>query len=138
MEINKNHFITLGVSFLVMLAIFVVVFMLMLPKQSSVTKANVSNYEKISKSQYTFESTKNITSEPLKKQYSVTSDDMREYKSNNQYTTGNTDPFAPEDNASQNNSNTTKLVTTTQTKNEAINKTTNSNGGVANPPSTDK
>ena len=112
--------------------------MLMLPKQSSVTKANVSNYEKISKSQYTFESTKNITSEPLKKQYSVTSDDMREYKSNNQYTTGNTDPFAPEDNASQNNSNTTKLVTTTQTKNEAINKTTNSNGGVANPPSTDK
>ncbi len=138
MEINKNHFITLGVSFLVMLAIFVVVFMLMLPKQSSVTKANVSNYEKISKSQYTFESTKNITSEPLKKQYSVTSDDMREYKSNNQYTTGNTDPFAPEGNASQNNSNTTKLVTTTQTKNEAINKTTNSNGGVANPPSTDK
>lgn len=138
MEINKNHFITLSVSFLVMLAIFVVVFMLMLPKQSSVTKANVSNYEKISKSQYTFESTKNITSEPLKKQYSVTSDDMREYKSNNQYTTGNTDPFAPEDNASQNNSNTTKLVTTTQTKNEAINKTTNSNGGVANPPSTDK
>ena len=138
MEINKNHFITLGVSFLVTLAIFVVVFMLMLPKQSSVTKANVSNYEKISKSQYTFESTKNITSEPLKKQYSVTSDDMREYKSNNQYTTGNTDPFAPEDNASQNNSNTTKLVTTTQTKNEAINKTTNSNGGVANPPSTDK
>lgn len=138
MEINKNHFITLGVSFLVMLAIFVVVFMLMLPKQSSVTKANVSNYEKISKSQYTFESTKNITSEPLKKQYSVTSDDMREYKSNNQYTTGNTDPFAPEDNASQNNSNTTKPVTTTQTKNEAIKKTTNSNGGVANPPSTDK
>ena len=68
MEINKNHFVTLGVSFLVMLAIFVVVFMLMLPKQSSVTKANVSNYEKISKSQYTFESTKNITSEPLKKQ----------------------------------------------------------------------
>ena len=41
MEINKNHFITLGVSFLVMLAFFVVIFMLMLPKQSSVTKANV-------------------------------------------------------------------------------------------------
>ena len=121
-----------------MLAFFVVIFMLMLPKQSSVTKANVSNYEKISKSQYTFESTKDITSEPLKKQYSVTSDDMREYKSNNQYKTGNTDPFAPEGNVSQSNSNTTKPVTTTQTKNEAINKTTNSNDGVANPPSTNK
>lgn len=142
MNINKNYLLTLGISVLVMLTISIIVLMLMLPKQSTVTKGTIKNYDSISKSEYTFEATKAISSEPLKKQYSITSEDMNGYKYNSQYKSGNTDPFAPAENSNNTNitSNSTKktTTTTTETQNEAINKTTNSNGGVANPPSTNK
>ena len=81
-NINKNYFITFGVSLLVMIAIAVTIFMLMLPKQSAITKGVVQDYQSISKSEYTFEATKAISSEPLKKQYSISSDDMNSFKSN--------------------------------------------------------
>ena len=48
-NINKNYFITFGVSLLVMIAIAVTVFMLMLPKQSAITKGVVQDYQSISK-----------------------------------------------------------------------------------------
>lgn len=136
MNINKNYLLTLGISVLVMLTISVIVLMLMLPKQSSIAKGTIKNYDNISKSEYTFEATKAISSEPLKKQYSITSEDMSGYKSSSQYKTGNTDPFAASE-STKNNSNSTNNSTTSK-QDEATNKTTNSNGGVANPPSTSK
>lgn len=143
MNINKNYLITLGISVLVMITLCVIVLMLMLPKQSSVAKGTINNYEQISKSDYTFEATKDISSEPLKKQYSITAEDMSGFKSTNQYKTGNTDPFAPVGEGSSGSSTTTNKTTTTQgttsqAQTEATNKTTNSNGGVSNPPSTTK
>ena len=145
MNMNKNYLITFGISFLVMLTVAVIVFMLMLPKQSNVSKGTITNYEQISKSDYTFEATKDITSEPLTKQYSISTEDMSGFKYTNQYTTGNTDPFAPvsEENSNSGESNTTNKTTTTQgtttqAQTEATNKTTNSNGGTASPPSTTK
>lgn len=142
MNINKNYLITLGISVLVMITVCVIVLMLMLPKQSSVAKGTINNYEQISKSDYTFEATKDISSEPLKKQYSITAEDMSGFKSTNQYKTGNTDPFAPVGKSSSGSSTTNKTTTTegttSQAQTEATNKTTNSNGGVANPPSTIK
>lgn len=145
MNINKNYFITLGISVLVMITICVIVLMLMLPKQSSVSKGTINNYEQISKAEYTFEATKDISSEPLTKQYSITTEDMNGFKSTSQYQTGNTDPFAPvsasssgSGNSTTTNKTTTTQGTTTQAQTEATNKTTNSNGGVANPSSTTK
>ena len=46
-NINKNYFITFGVSLLVMIAIAVIVFMLMLPKQSAITKGVVQDYQNL-------------------------------------------------------------------------------------------
>ena len=142
MNINKNYFITFGVSLLVMIAIAVIVFMLMLPKQSSVTKGVIQDYQGISRSEYTFEATKAISSEPLKKQYSISADDMSGFKYNTQYKTGNTDPFSKSESSnsetSSNSITTTTTTTTSEKQNEATNKTTNSNGGVANPPATSK
>ena len=77
-----------------MLTIAIIVFLLMLPKQSSAVKGTIKPYEQIQKTQYTFEATRDITSEPLKKQYSISSDDMSGFRYNNQYVPGNTDPFA--------------------------------------------
>ena len=85
--------------------------------------------------------TKAISSVPLKKQYSISADDMSGFKYNSQYKTGNTDPFSESESSNSetsSNSTTTTTTTTSEKQNEATNKTTNSNGGVANPPATSK
>lgn len=140
MNINKNYLLTFGISVLVMITISIIVLMLMLPKQSSVAKGTIKSYDSISKSEYTFEATKAISSEPLKKQYSISSEDMSGYKYNSQYKTGNTDPFSESgsSNSETSSNSTTTTTTTSESQNEATNKTTNSNGGVENPPSTSK
>ena len=139
MNINKNYLLTFGLSVLVMLTISIIVLMLMLPKQSSVAKGTIKSYDSISKSEYTFEATKAISSEPLKKQYSISSEDMSSFKYNSQYKAGNTDPFSElKDSNGETSDNSTTDNNTTETQKEATNKTTNSNGGVANPPSTSK
>lgn len=139
MNINKNYLLTFGISVLVMLTISIIVLMLMLPKQSSVAKGTIKSYDSISKSEYTFEATKAISSEPLKKQYSISSEDMSAFKYSSQYKAGNTDPFS-EVKASngETGNNSTTDTNTSETQKEAENKTTNSNGGVANPPATSK
>lgn len=139
MNINKNYLLTFGLSVLVMLTISIIVLMLMLPKQSSVAKGTIKSYDSISKSEYTFEATKAISSEPLKKQYSISSEDMSGFKYNSQYKTGNTDPFSTSGASSDKSTgNSTTNTNTSETQKEAENKTTNSNGGVANPPATSK
>lgn len=146
MNSNKNYLVTLGVSALIMITLSVIIFMLMLPKQSSVSKGAIKEYEQMPKSQYTFESTKDISSEPLTKQYSITTEDMNDFKATSQYKTGNSDPFAPKSSSSSSTSTSsstgstgvTTNNTTTSAQQEAVNRTTNSNGGVANPEATGK
>lgn len=139
MNINKNYLLTFGICVLVMLTISIIVLMLMLPKQSSVAKGTIKSYDSISKSEYTFEATKAISSEPLKKQYSISADDMSGFKYNSQYKPGNTDPFSTSGGSSDKSTgNSTTNTNTSETQKEAENKTTNSNGGVANPPATSK
>lgn len=134
MSSYKYYLITFGISALVMFTITVIVFMLVLPKQSNISNGVIQGYKSIPKSEYTFEATKAISSVPLKKQYSISSEDISNFKYNNQYETGNTDPF--EEKKSDTSSSTTK--TDTDKNQEAVDKTTNSNGGVANPQSTSK
>ena len=152
---NKNHFMVLGISVLAMITIAIIVFLLMLPKQSSAVKGTIKPYEQIQKTQYTFEATRDITSEPLKKQYSVSSDDMSSFRYKNQYVPGNTDPFAEINSGSGSESSSSKGGNSSgssgsssssggngesseQAKQEATDKSTNSNGGTPNPASTGK
>lgn len=154
---NKNHFMVLGISALAMLTIAIIVFLLMLPKQSSAVKGTIKPYEQIQKTQYTFEATRDITSEPLKKQYSISSDDMSGFRYNNQYVPGNTDPFAESSSGSGSSSGSSKGGNSSgssssgssgsssgtggsseQAQQEAKDKSTNSNGGTPNPASTGK
>lgn len=138
--VKKEYIITFSVSALVFITVSVIMLMLMLPQQTHVIEGNVEEYETISKSKYTFETTKDISSENLKKQYGVSSQDMSTFKSNSQYKAGNSDPFSPSTagtNTSTNGTTTTDNtdVTSSTTTQDKI---TNSNGGVENPPSTNK
>src|SRR5574344_2569928 len=144
MSNTKNYLITFGVSLVVMIAILILVLIIMLPKQSSTVKGTINSYNEISKSEYTFESTKDISSQPLTRKYSVSSDDMNTYKTNSQYQTGNTDPFKPVTDTTTSNSTSTTTTanntnsTSSQATQQAQQKTTNSNGGGSNPPATSK
>lgn len=138
---KKEYIITFSISALVVATVCIVMLMLMLPQQVHVVEGNINEYEVISKSKYTYETTKDISSENLKKQYGITSEDMTNFKNTNKYKAGNSDPFSPSATDSNNTSNSTGTVvnnndTTTQTTTDE--KITNSNGGVANPPSTNK
>lgn len=120
MNINKNYLLTVGISALGMIAILIILLMIFLPKQTMVSKGNVNNYEKIQNSEYTFEATKDISSESLTKQYTITGNDMDEFKQTNQYKPGNTDPFVPiikDKNSGTTNTDSAKKKTNT-TSNE--------------------
>lgn len=120
----------------------------MLPQQVQVVKGNINKYESITKSQYTFESTKDISSDSLVKQYTITDNDMNKFRSNNQYRPGNSDPFSPTASGTSSNSGSNTTTSSSgsssssgsQASNDAVTqeKITNSNDGVANPPSTSK
>jgi len=152
-EINKNYLITFGISALTMIVLAIILLMIFLPRQTVMFKGNIGNYESIQKSEYTFEATKDISSEPLKTQYSITSNDMRGFKRTNEYVPGNTDPFIPAN--KENTYDTDRLNDSrppverneygtyiteahNQAQQEAIRRTTNNNGGVENPASTEK
>lgn len=139
---KKEYILTFSISTLVLVTICIIMLMIMLPQQVHIVEGNINEYKVISKSQYTFETTKDISSENLKKQYVVTNEDMTAFKNNNQYKAGNSDPFSPSTSSDSTNTNTTNNNTqnstdiTTQTPTK--DKITNSNGGVENPPATNK
>ena len=145
---KKEYLITLGVSFLVTVSVFVILLMLMLPQQVQLLEGNINKYDSISKSKYTFESTKDISTDTLVKKYAVTSEDMDTFLRNRQYKPGNSDPFTPigTDDSSSSTSGASGSGGTTSgggtsnsdTEVQTKEKITNSNGGVENPPSVNK
>ncbi len=128
---NKTYIITFGMSILVFASLVIIALMLMVPQQKVFIEGNINKYDTIKKSEFTFESTKDITLETLMKQYGISADEMATFKARNQYKPGNSDPF------------TTPGTTITDkvdgnTAQDADDKTTNSNGGVKNPTGTGK
>ena len=138
---SKSNLLTLGISAVVLITVVVITLMILLPQQSVVLSANSISYEAIKKSDFVYEQTKNITKDALVKEYTLTSEQMQKFKNNKQYVSGNSDPFTPKtvntntgatDNGSSSNNSSTS------NSNDTSQKITNSNGGQANPPSTNK
>ncbi len=132
---NKSYIITFGISVLVLATIGIIALMLFIPQQVNVIEGNINKYEKITRSDFTFESTKDISKEALMKEYSISADELAAFRARNQYKPGNSDPFAPKATSTGNTGSSQANSNTAQSAND---KTTNSNGGVANPSSTNK
>ena len=147
---KKEYILTFSISVLVIATIFVILMMLMLPQQVQLLSGNINEYDSISKSKYTFESTKDVSSETLKRQYSVTSEDMNTFSNTRQYQAGNSDPFSASESSNTNgngnsSSNSGSGSNSTGSSNsagtiseETQQKITNSNNGVANPSTSGK
>lgn len=139
---NKSFIITFSISTIVLATATVLALMLLLPKQLISLKTSVEAYKSIEKSSYTYTKTKDISKEALLKEYKITNDDISSFKNSSKYVAGNSDPFYRKttESDSQNNQQSTgsNQTNTSSSASAAIDKTTNSNGGVANPPSTSK
>lgn len=138
---NKSFIVTFSISIIVFATAVVVSLMLLLPKQLVSLKTSVESYKSVEKSNYTYTKTKNISKEALLKEYKITNDDITSFKNSRKYVAGNSDPFYRQTTSNDSNDNKDKNTSTGSNSNgasAAIDKTTNSNGGIPNPPSTSK
>ena len=138
---NKSFIVTFSISIIVFATAVVVSLMLLLPKQLVSLKTSVESYKSIEKSNYTYTKTKNISKEALLKEYKITSDDISSFKNSRKYVAGNSDPFYRQTTTNESNGNNNTNTGTgnnSNTTSAAIEKTTNSKGGIPNPPSTSK
>lgn len=133
---KKTYIITFSISVIVVFSVGIIALMLMLPQSVAVASGTVKEYEGITKSDYTYSQTKDISKESLLKEYNVSSNDITTYETKDQYNPGNSDPFTVIGTSSSGSTGTTK--NTTGTTDTTTTKTTNSNGGVANPVTTTK
>ncbi len=133
---KKEYMLTFAISFLSLISVAIILFMLMLPQQVQVLEGNINKYDSITRSKYTFSSTKDISSEALRKQYSINDEDMNTFRRNSQYIAGNSDPFTPSENSETGADD--KNTSATNNEKETEQRTTNSNDGKKNPASTGK
>lgn len=148
---NKSFAVTFSISVIILAAASVIMLMLLLPKQLISLETSVENYTGVEKANYTYTKTKDISKEALLKEYKISSNDIINFKNTKGYIPGNSDPFAREEetndststgtntsSGNKNNSSGTNNSSTSNGAQEAKDKTTNSNGGIENPPSTSK
>lgn len=140
---NKSFLITFSVSVIIFATAAVIMLMLLLPKQLVSLKTSVEKYEGIEKSNYTYTKTKDISKEALLKEYKISSDDISKFRNEYKYIPGNSDPFyrytgSEEGSSDAGTTNSGDSSNTVSAQEQAIQRTTNSNGGIANPESTTK
>ncbi len=91
---EKKYVSSFIFSITFILCFSVIIFMIMLPQSVNITKVN--SYIDIEKEDYTFKKTKDISDEALSYQYTVTGEDIENFKRTNEYKMGNENPFYDE------------------------------------------
>ena len=145
---NKKYVMIFSITFIVCMMVVIVALVFLLPKQQSTLDASLSTYEGVSKSDYSYQATKDIEENSLVRDYTITSDQIQNFKRKNQYVLGNDDPFneykeevtegGENGNTTTSGDNSSNTSSNPSTDKNTTNKITNSNGGTANPPSTNK
>ncbi|MDD3303727.1 MAG: hypothetical protein PHP54_02305 [Clostridia bacterium] len=128
---NKKYILTFSISVLVLTTIVIISLMILLPQTTTIVESSIDKYDSISKSEYLYTKTKDISKEALIQQYTISDTEMTTFKNKNQYKPGNSDPFTPA-------SSDTEGEGGSGSGSNAEENTTNSNGGTPNPPSTGK
>ena len=90
---NKKYVMIFSITFIVCMMVVIVALVFLLPKQQSTLDASLSTYEGVSKSDYSYQATKDIEENSLVRDYTITSDQIQNFKRKNQYVLGNDDPF---------------------------------------------
>lgn len=140
---NKTYILTFCISLLTFFVVAVIALLLLIPQQGKVLNGTITKYDGIKKSEYTFEKTKDISKDALVNVHEITADDLDAFKENNQYRAEKDNPFSENtglkaDGTYADEDGNAGSSSGSQAQQDAIDKTTNSNGGVENPPATIK
>lgn len=127
---DKKYILSFSISVIVLFTVGVIMLMLMTPQETQSVNTSVKDYDSINKTDYLYTQTKDISKDSLTKEYTVSPDDVSKFEQYKQYNPGNADPFTPKADV--------KTAEQNDTQQQAQEKTTNSNDGVANPQSTSK
>ena len=90
---NKKTWITFGIVWAVVVLCIIVLLILLIPQPEGASSSTVK-YEAIARENYTFSGN---TTDTLKKEYSVTANDVNKGKDTNKYKEGNINPFTPKE-----------------------------------------
>lgn len=131
---NKTYVLTFSISVLVVITVVIISLMILLPQSTTIVDSTITKYDSITKSDYLYTKTKDITKEALVQEYTINEDEMKNFKNKYQYVPGNSDPFTPYSDSSGGDNNGDGNSEEPSTGD----KITNSNGGEPNPPSTSK
>lgn len=103
---SKNSWIMFGMIAVVIISIVLVALLILVPQSNPAINNTVEEYESITKTDFSYTQSKDISEESMKETYSITSEDVKEGKASKTYKQGNTDPFAvPQASSSTNTSN---------------------------------
>ncbi len=140
---NKKYVMIFSISFIVCIMAVIIALVFLLPQQYSTIISSINTYESVNKSDYSYTATKDIEENALVRNYIINSEQLQAFKNKYQYIAGNSDPFTPYVDESQINDDTSGNGSSNSNGNNnnnttTNNKITNSNGGIPNPPSTNK
>lgn len=88
---NKKTWLIFGIVWAVLLMAAIILLIVLIPQDKGVSYSN-KTYENIARENYTFSGNNTDT---LKKEYSVTADDVSKGLNTNKYKEGNINPFTP-------------------------------------------
>ena len=88
---SKKTWMIFGIVWAVVILCIIVLLIILIP-QSKGTSSKTVKYESVARENYTFSGNSTDT---LKREYSVTTDDVSKGKSTNKYKEGNINPFTP-------------------------------------------
>ncbi|MEG1363815.1 MAG: hypothetical protein RSC92_05250, partial [Clostridia bacterium] len=88
----KNYIITFSITTLVLATISAILLMIFIPQEKEILTSGSIKYDQVNKADFKFEKTKDINKDSLVKEYTVTSDELTNFRKQNQYIAGNYDP----------------------------------------------
>lgn len=88
---NKKTWITFGIVWAVVAVLVIVLLLILIPTVKGTSSSGIK-YENVARENYTFSGNSTDT---LKKEYSVTTDDVNKGINTNKYKEGNINPFTP-------------------------------------------
>ena len=92
---NKKFIMIFSITFIVCVVVVIVALVFLLPKQYSTLNGSINAYEAVDKANYSYEATKDIEENSLVRDYTITSEELQNFRRRYQYVVGNNDPFTP-------------------------------------------
>ncbi len=116
---GKHYVISILISITLVATFVAAMFLIMLPQVEHLSSEVIDNYTRIDIKDFEFVETKHFVTEILSTAYTISQDDINEFKNSNLYKAGNSDPFTPKDTLTSATNNSTQENAQNQNNNSS-------------------